>query len=64
MPGAQKQDQRSGTLTEGMVSEILTKSATHSHGIKVRLTDGEFPVCGQTAPGGWEVLEVAREVAI
>jgi uncharacterized repeat protein (TIGR03833 family) len=36
----QKQDQRSGTVTEGTVSEILTKSATHPHGIKVRLTDG------------------------
>ena len=36
----QKPDQRSGTLTEGTVSEILTKSATHPHGIKVRLTDG------------------------
>ena len=36
----QKQDQRSGRLTEGTVSEILTKSATHPHGIKVRLTDG------------------------
>jgi uncharacterized repeat protein (TIGR03833 family) len=35
-----KQDQRSGTLTEGTVSEILTNSATHPHGIKVRLTDG------------------------
>jgi uncharacterized repeat protein (TIGR03833 family) len=36
----QKQDQRSGTLTEGTVGTILTKSATHPHGIKVRLTDG------------------------
>ena len=36
----QKPDQRSGALTEGIVSEILTKSATHPHGIKVRLTDG------------------------
>ena len=36
----QKPDQRSGALTEGTVSEILTKSATHPHGIKVRLTDG------------------------
>jgi uncharacterized repeat protein (TIGR03833 family) len=36
----QKQNQRSGTLTEGTVSMILTKSATHPHGIKVRLTDG------------------------
>jgi uncharacterized repeat protein (TIGR03833 family) len=36
----QKQDQRSGTLTAGTVAEILTRSATHPHGIKVRLTDG------------------------
>jgi len=36
----QKQDQRSGVLTDGTVSEILTKSATHPHGIKVRLTNG------------------------
>ena len=36
----QKQDQRSGRLTEGTVGEILTRSATHPHGIKVRLTDG------------------------
>lgn len=36
----QKQDQRSGKLTEGTVTKILTNSATHPHGIKVRLTDG------------------------
>jgi len=36
----QKRDQSSGTLTDGVVSEILTKSATHPHGIKVRLTSG------------------------
>jgi len=36
----QKQDQPSGTLTAGVVSEILTKSAAHPHGIKVRLTSG------------------------
>jgi uncharacterized repeat protein (TIGR03833 family) len=35
-----KQDQRSGRLTEGIVQDILTKSATHPHGIKVRLTSG------------------------
>ncbi len=33
----QKQDQRSGRLTEGVVARILTKSATHPHGIKVML---------------------------
>jgi uncharacterized repeat protein (TIGR03833 family) len=36
----QKQDQRSGALTDGRVSEILTPSATHPHGIKVRLVGG------------------------
>jgi uncharacterized repeat protein (TIGR03833 family) len=36
----QKQDQRSGKLTEGTVREILTNSATHPHGIKVRLESG------------------------
>lgn len=37
----QKQDQRSGKLTHGIVKDILTNSATHPHGIKVRLTSGE-----------------------
>jgi uncharacterized repeat protein (TIGR03833 family) len=36
----QKQDQRTGRLTEGIVQDILTRSATHPHGIKVRLTSG------------------------
>ena len=36
----QKQDQRTGKLTEGVVKDILTKSATHPHGIKVRLKSG------------------------
>ena len=35
-----KQDQRSGNLTEGVVQNILTKSASHPHGIKVRLESG------------------------
>lgn len=35
-----KQDQRSGKLTEGIVQNILTKSPTHPHGIKVRLENG------------------------
>lgn len=34
-----KEDQRSGKLTEGTVARILTKSATHPHGIKVKLED-------------------------
>jgi len=35
-----KKDQRSGRLTEGIVKDILTKSAAHPHGIKVRLESG------------------------
>ena len=37
----QKQDQRSGKLTEGVVKEILTRAETHPHGIKVRLQSGQ-----------------------
>jgi len=37
-----KQDQRTGRLTRGIVKDILTNSATHPHGIKVRLTDGQI----------------------
>ena len=36
-----KKDQRNGNLTEGVVDKILTKSPKHSHGIKVRLEDGQ-----------------------
>ena len=35
-----KKDQKSGKHTEGIVKEILTKSSTHPHGIKVKLEDG------------------------
>ena len=36
----QKADQRSGKTTRGVVKEILTGSAFHPHGIKVRLVEG------------------------
>lgn len=36
-----KEDQRTGKLTRGIVRDILTKSPTHPHGIKVRLEDGQ-----------------------
>lgn len=36
-----KKDQRSGVLTNGIVSKILTKSPFHPHGIKVMLESGE-----------------------
>ena len=36
-----KKDQRSGKLTRGIVERLLTSSAYHSRGIKVRLEDGQ-----------------------
>lgn len=36
-----KKDQPTGKLTRGVVKDILTNSATHPHGIKVRLRDGQ-----------------------
>ncbi len=36
-----KKNQRTGQLTNGVVKDILTKSPTHPHGIKVRLESGE-----------------------
>jgi uncharacterized repeat protein (TIGR03833 family) len=37
----EKHNQRTGILTEGVVRELLTGSAFHPHGIKVRLTTGQ-----------------------
>ena len=36
----QKENQRSGETTQGVVQDILTSSSTHPHGIKVRLEGG------------------------
>jgi len=36
-----KKDQKTGKQTDGVVRDILTRSATHPHGIKVRLEDGQ-----------------------
>jgi len=38
----QKQHQRSGQLSQGVVQRILTESHTHPHGIKVQLKTGEI----------------------
>jgi len=35
-----KKDQSTGALTRGVIQDILTRTATHPHGIKVRLDDG------------------------
>jgi uncharacterized repeat protein (TIGR03833 family) len=37
----EKQNQKTGALTAGIVARILTKSPTHPHGIKVMLEDGK-----------------------
>ena len=36
-----KKDQRNGKRTRGIVKDLLTSSAFHSRGIKVRLEDGQ-----------------------
>ena len=36
-----KKDQRTDKLTEGVIKNLLTKSPKHTHGIKVRLEDGQ-----------------------
>ena len=38
----QKQDQRTGKLTDGIVMRILTSSNFHPHGIKVELVNGKI----------------------
>ncbi|MCU0583253.1 MAG: YwbE family protein [Syntrophales bacterium] len=47
----QKPDQRTGRLTEGIVRDILTKSALHPHGIKVRLQSGIVGRVKEILPG-------------
>ncbi len=46
-----KQDQRTGKTTEGLVKDILTKSSSHPHGIKVRLVTGEVGRVKEISPG-------------
>ncbi|MDB5257557.1 MAG: hypothetical protein JWM14_2252 [Chitinophagaceae bacterium] len=46
-PGARvkivlKKDQKTGTLTEGIVKDLLTSVPKHHRGIKVRLQDGQI----------------------
>jgi uncharacterized repeat protein (TIGR03833 family) len=47
----EKQNQGSGTLSEGTVARILTKSPTHPHGIKVMLEDGRVGRVKTIVPG-------------
>ena len=36
-----KENQKTGKLTRGIIAELLTNSAFHPHGIKVRLQNGQ-----------------------
>ncbi len=47
----EKQNQRSGALTEGVVARILTRSPSHPHGIKVMLEDGRVGRVKAILPG-------------
>lgn len=51
-----KQDQGTGRTVEGIVAAVLTRSAFHPHGIKVRLVDGQVgrvkAVLGEGPPPG------------
>lgn len=47
-----KQDQRTRRLTRGVVKDVLTKSAFHPHGIKVRLETGEVGRVKEFIGGG------------
>jgi uncharacterized repeat protein (TIGR03833 family) len=51
-----KQDQRSGKRTIGVVKDILTSSAHHPHGIKVRLEDGQIGRVQAVLSDGPEVV--------
>ena len=46
-----KKDQRSGNLTYGTVQNLLTSSAFHSRGIKVRLEDGQVGRVAEVVEG-------------
>ncbi len=64
-PGAhvrivQKQDQHSGKMTEGIVADLLTKSPTHPHGIKVRLTSGIVGRVKEILPAGLRLQSAIR----
>jgi uncharacterized repeat protein (TIGR03833 family) len=52
-----KQDQLTGKLTRGVVQELLTRSATHPHGIKVRLTSGAIGRVKEILPPGSHTAE-------
>ena len=57
-----KHDQRTGRLTRGVVKDVLTKSAFHPHGIKVRLETGEVGRVKEFISGGRRVNPLSGRV--
>ena len=62
MPGLRvsivmKADQASGKLTDGVVKDVLTPSAVHPHGIKVRLQGGQVGRVKEIAPGRGQTIQ-------
>jgi uncharacterized repeat protein (TIGR03833 family) len=55
-----KKDQRSGKLTRGIVKDILTRSADHPHGIKVRLTGGQVGRVKKILPGSRSAAKIRQ----
>lgn len=52
----EKQNQRSGQLTEGIVARILTNSPQHPHGIKVMLDNGKVGRVQAIVPNAGESI--------
>ncbi len=55
-----KQDQATGRLTRGVVKDILTRSATHPHGIKVRLQSGVVGRVQQIVDAGEQAAQTGE----
>ncbi len=49
-----KADQRSGKVVRGIVTEVLTNTSFHPHGIKVRLQDGQVGRVQAIIPAEWK----------
>jgi uncharacterized repeat protein (TIGR03833 family) len=57
----QKEDQRTGRITNGIVKDVLTTSAYHPHGIKVRLKTGEVGRVQEIVEASQEAQATHRE---
>jgi uncharacterized repeat protein (TIGR03833 family) len=60
----EKQNQRTGVLTTGVVARLLTKSAAHPHGIKVMLADGKVGRVQAILAPGAEAPDRAPKAAL